>query len=89
MEADEAFCTLFGYLSQALVGIRFDSLLTKVSQILFQLHFSPSLRLNGKSDGVQFTLKSGSTENVQIVVSARAILIENDACYELLVSPGR
>ena len=88
-DADEAFCRLFGFLSQALIGIRFDSLLTKVSQILFQMHFSPRLRLNGKADGVQFTLKSGSTENVKVVVSARAILVGNDACYELLISLDR
>ncbi|MDI4647528.1 hypothetical protein [Cohnella hashimotonis] len=86
-EADPAFCTLFGFMSHALVGIRFDSLLTKASQIMFQIQFSPSLRLNGKAEGFRFSLKSGKAEDVNIIVSARATLEESKASYELLLSP--
>lgn len=88
-EADAAFCTLFGFMSHALVGIRFDSLLSKASQILFQIQFSPSLRLNGKAENFRFSLKSGEAKAVNIVVSARAIIEESETCYELLVCPDR
>lgn len=74
-------------MSHALVGIRFDSLLTKASQIMFQIQFSPSLRLNGKAEGFRFSLKSGKAEDVNIIVSARATLEESKASYELLLSP--
>lgn len=86
-EADAQFCALFGFVAHALVGIRFDSLLTKASQILFQLQFSPCLRLNGQAEGVRFSLKSGKAEPVNIIVSAKATLHGDEACYELLVSP--
>lgn len=86
-EADAQFCSLFGFVAQALVGIRVESLLTKASQILFQLQFSPSLRLNGQAEGVRFSLKSGKAEAVNIIVSAKVTLNGDEACYELLVSP--
>ncbi|SFB30729.1 sigma-B regulation protein RsbU (phosphoserine phosphatase) [Cohnella sp. OV330] len=88
-EADEAFCRLFGFTPHALTGIRFESILTRASQILYQLHFSPSLRLNGKVEEGRFTLKSGRAETVKIVVAAIAIQEGNEACYELLICQDR
>ncbi|MFC3804246.1 hypothetical protein [Cohnella sp. GCM10012308] len=89
LEADAEFCRLFGFMPHALAGVRFESILTRASQILYQLHFSPSLRLNGKTERVRFALKSGRAEAVQIVVSASVTLIEEAVHYEFLVSPDR
>ncbi|WP_271754306.1 hypothetical protein [Cohnella sp. JJ-181] len=87
VEADSNFCRMFGFTPQPLQGISFESILTRASQILFHLHFVPSLRINGVIERLRLSLKSGNATEVLVIVSASVLnAADSPATFEVIVT---
>lgn len=69
--ANNTFCRWFGSDSTALVGRRFQDLLTMGSRIFHQTHWSPLLQMQGSLSEVKLELATPAGKSLPILVNAR------------------
>ncbi|ANS75936.1 hypothetical protein AWM70_16200 [Paenibacillus yonginensis] len=57
---DDSFCRLFEYKEKGVIGVHFESLLTRASRVFFQMYFLPLIRLNHHVDRMNLKVKTGN-----------------------------
>jgi phosphoserine phosphatase RsbU/P len=69
--ANAAVAEWLGETAEALVGRKFEQLLTVANRIFFQTHFFPLLTLHGHAEEIFLSLRGSGNRTVPVVASAR------------------
>jgi sigma-B regulation protein RsbU (phosphoserine phosphatase) len=70
MTANRTLLDLLSYSADAIVGQKFERMLTVASRIFYQTHFFPLIKLHGKVDEVFLSLRTLGGEDVPMLVNA-------------------
>lgn len=81
------FCRLLEYEKQGIIGISFESLLTRSSQIFFQIYFLPLIKLNHHVDEMYLMMKTGSGGTLPVLLNAVIREREDEPVYDCVLFP--
>ena len=66
-------CEILGYVSETLLGLNLETVLTISSRIFYQTHFFPILKLQGQANEIFLNLKSSSGNTVPVMVNVKSM----------------
>jgi phosphoserine phosphatase RsbU/P len=75
MEVNERLCNKLGYRKDELCGKKSDILFTIATNIFFQTHFFPLVKLNGHAEEIFITLKSKNGGELPVLFNAERKLV--------------
>ncbi|ANY71294.1 hypothetical protein BBD41_01100 [Paenibacillus ihbetae] len=81
------FSRLLEYEKQGVIGISFESLLTRSSQIFFQIYFLPLIKLNHHIDEMYLMMKTGSGATLPVLLNAVIREREDESVYDCVLIP--
>lgn len=81
------FCNLLHYEKSGVIGISFESLLTRSSQIFFRIYFLPLINLNRQVNEMYLTMKTGSGGTLPILLNAGIRVREDETFYDCVLIP--
>lgn len=81
------FCRLLEYEKQGIIGISFESLLTRSSQIFFGIYFLPLVRLNHHVNEMYLMMKTGSGGTLPVLLNAVIRERGDESVYDCVLIP--
>ncbi|WP_127507375.1 PAS domain S-box protein [Paenibacillus humicus] len=86
-EVNATLCRLLGYEKQGICGSSFESLLTRSSQVFFQLYFLPLIKLNRSVEEMYLTLKTSSGRVLPVLLNASGAERDGGWVYDFILMP--
>ncbi|PQP83562.1 serine/threonine protein phosphatase [Paenibacillus sp. PCH8] len=84
---NHTFCSLLEYEKQGVIGISFESLLTRSSQIFFLLYFLPLINLNHHVNEMFLMMKTSSGETLPVLLNAVVRERGDELLYDCVIIP--
>lgn len=89
LEVNATLCRMLGYEKQGICGSSFESLLTRSSQIFFQIYFLPLIKLNRSVEEMYLTFKTSGSEVLPVLLNGSAVERDGDWVYDCMLMPMR
>ncbi|CAM4341938.1 PAS domain-containing protein [Paenibacillus xylanexedens] len=84
---NDTFCSLLEYQKQGIIGISFESLLTKPSKVFFQIYFLPLINLNHHVNEMYLIMKTGSGRTLPVLINAEVRKRGDQSVYDCFLIP--
>ncbi|WP_458126862.1 PAS domain S-box protein [Paenibacillus sp. Z3-2] len=84
---NDTFCHLLQYEKQGIIGISFESLLTRSSQVFFRIYFLSLINLNHHVDEMYLILKTVSNGKLPVLLNAVIRERGEETVYDCVLIP--
>lgn len=88
-DVNATLCRMLGYEKRGICGSSFESLLTRSSQIFFQIYFLPLMKLNRGVEEMYLTFKTSSGGTLSVLLNASAAERDGEWVYDCMLMPLR
>ncbi|MEC0128917.1 PAS domain-containing protein [Paenibacillus pabuli] len=84
---NDTFCRLLAYEKLGIIGTSFESLLTRPSQVFFQIYFLPLINLNHQVNEMCLMMKTGSGGTLDVLLNAVVRGQGDELTYDCVLIP--
>lgn len=88
-EVNATLCRMLGFEKRGICGSSFESLLTRSSQIFFQIYFLPFMKLNRSVEEMYLTFKTSSGGLLPVLLNGIAVEQNGAWSYDCILMPMR